>query len=308
MSSFLIKLVKHLYFRFSQLFRIINLSPNTGFAYIFEVVIFIFVKIENNNYYPYIFLIPVLVIHFKRKDIKFLQHVFSNNWKFVLVIENLMFFLFFCVINLYYKIDFQIIFPVLLLILLSLIKIKSSSVIPSLKFNFLSQKYFEINSYLRKNPLRFFLILILLISSGFHPFTLFLYGIFFLDIFSNIYKHNESKEQLTMIFTKQTLKSKIYYNLKFFNIILFFTLIIYILMKNPIYYFLPYLVVVNIFFTLIILRKYSEYFYKKKENEYNTGIYMKYLIVSVLVIPGIYKVAQDYKIAIKNINNYVDNK
>jgi hypothetical protein len=79
-------------------------------------------------------------------------------------------------------------------------------------------------------------------------------------------------------------------------------------MKNPIYYFLPYLVVINIFFTLIILRKYSEYFYKQKENEYNTGIYMQYLIVSVLVIPGIYKVVQDYKIAIKNINNYVENK
>lgn len=111
-----------------------------------------------------------------------------------------------------------------------------------------------------------------------------------------------------MCFRKQILKYKIVKNLTFFNFILVLTFVFYLINDNLPFYFLFYICVVNIFFVLIILRKYSQYSYKEKENEYNTGIYMEYLIISSLILPGIYKAIKIYQSAQQNISNYVGNK
>lgn len=115
MNSFLAKAYRHLYFRILQLFRVINLSPNIGLAYVIQVLLFIFIKVENNNYYPYIFLIPIFVFHLKRKDIFFLQHIFPNNWKIILLIENLFIFLFISISSINYKLNYSLIIPILII-------------------------------------------------------------------------------------------------------------------------------------------------------------------------------------------------
>ncbi|WP_018675106.1 hypothetical protein [Riemerella columbina] len=304
MSLFLNKLFRHLFFRFSQLFRIVNLSPNIGIAYIFEILLFVFIKIENNNYYPYIFLIPIFIFHFNRKDIKFLKHVFKGKSKLILICENIIFFMFLCITNLNYKFNYSFTIPLMIIILISTITSKKR--ISSINLTFLSNRHFEINSSFRRNPIGFITIIILLVISGYHPFTLFFYGIFFLDYFSKIYKYNESKEQLIMTFKNSKLKTKLYDNLKFFNLILIFTSLLYFLMDNPIQFYLAYLLIVNIFFSLIIIRKYVQYFHLQKENEYNTGIYMEYLIISILIIPGVLRIYKNFTKANKNIEKYVD--
>lgn len=299
------KVFRHLVFRILQLFRVINNKPNIGITYILQFIIIIFIKIENNNYYPFIFVIPIFLWHFGRKDIYFIEGIFDKKYQFVMFLEYIFIYTVISFGNVYYQIDKSILYPLPILGSLILLK-KSKLSIEEKGIYIFPLRYFEINSAFRKNPITFILIILFWGVSGYHPFTLFLMGIIILDFIGTLYTPNECKEMLIGYFRNKNLKAKIIEHLKIYNLCILVVFLVYINgnENNLPIYFIIYTLILNIFIILIIMKKYKEYNYKEKENEYNSGIYLKYLILSCTFL-GILKIFQDYLLANKNIHSYV---
>lgn len=306
---FLNKLFNHFYFRILQLFRVINYLPNIGAAYVLTFIFILFVKIDTNNIlYPIIFIFPIWTFHLNRKDLLFIKKIFNRKWQLIILIEYLSIFMFFCSVNINYKISYHTIVSGIFIIGITYIKtniFKKNTI----KLGFINPCFFEWKSLIRKNIFIFIAYYTFLLLSVFHPFTLLLFGTIFLDYLSNIFKINESKEMLIACFSKILLKEKIKKNILFLNILLTPIYICY-LVKNFDYidYLAYYILFINTYYILTIVRKYKSYRHNKPENDYNTGVYVKLLIISFLIIPAFFEIKKNISLANRNIKNYVRNR
>ena len=61
----------------------------------------------------------------------------------------------------------------------------------------------------------------------------------------------------------------------------------------------------NLYYSLILTRKYKIYNYKEKTNYYNMGVYLEYFFCSITVIPAIFVLRENIKTAKRNIKLYV---
>jgi len=307
MNLFLKKLFNHLSFRFQQFFRIGNLNPNLGGAFAVQALFLIFVNLNKSVYYQGVFLLPILFLHFRRKDVYFLKKIFFKSWRLVLLIEYFILLLIFNLSNIHYKLDYFVIISLLGVCFLPLLHISNN--IKTFNFDFISNKTFEWKSFLRKQLLTFLIYYLLTIISSYHPFTLLLMGTFFLDFISNIFTYNENKELLEAYFKKYSLKQKLYFNAYLLNLLLLPILIGYIIFNSDeIIYLLYYFIFMNLYYLLIITRKYKNYYHKNKENEYNMGIYLQYLLSSLFIIPAFYFLKQNISSSIQKIKSYARNK
>ena len=256
------------------------------------------------NQFSFLFVFPIFLIHFRRKDINFLKKIFPNFWKLLILVEYSLIYLLFILSNIHYKISINSFFIYSIIILIIFIPPYPKSEYSFIKWNFIPNTIFEWKSFLREKTLIFIIYFIGLLFSAYHPFTLILMGIFYLDFISNIYKTNENKELLESFFRKHNFSEKLKNNILIFNLTLLPTCVIYIIINYlEIEYLIYYVISMNLYILLIISRKYSIYSHKIKENGYNSGIFMKYLISSFFIIPFFFFFKENYNNAIKKINS-----
>jgi hypothetical protein len=111
---------------------------------------------------------------------------------------------------------------------------------------------------------------------------------------------------LEMYFKKHSFEEKLKTNLYFFNILLLPTYLGFLILNYEdsnflIYYF----VFMNLYFLLILTRKYKIYDHKEKTNYYNMGVYLEYFFCSITIIPAIFVLRENIKTAKRNIKLYV---
>lgn len=294
------KILNYFNFRINQFFRLFNHESDFGAIYSIGFLCIIFL---NLNAYPFVFVLTILLIHLRRKDIDFVKKVFPDYWFVPVLTEYTLLFLLFIVSNIHYKISIHSLYIYFIVISTVFIPVYSNAEYSLIKWNFIPNITFEWKSFLREKTLIAFIYFIGLLFSAYHPFTLILMGIFYLDFISNIYKTNENKELLESFFKKHDFSEKLKFNIIVFNLTLLPTIIIYLIMNySEFVYLLYYILAMNLYLLLIISRKYSIYSHRIKENGYNSGIFMKYLISSFFVIPFFFFFKENYNNAIKRIN------
>ena len=72
--SFLLLLFIHINFRIRQIIRTLTLNAKAGFSFFIFIMIMMMVKLPS-DYFPILFLFPVVVFHLGRKDTYFLKKV-----------------------------------------------------------------------------------------------------------------------------------------------------------------------------------------------------------------------------------------
>lgn len=294
-------IVNYFNFRINQFFRLFNQESDFGTI---NAIGFLSIIFLNLNQFSFLFVFPIFLIHFRRKDINFLKKIFPNFWKLLILVEYSLIYLLFILSNIHYKISINSFFIYSIIILIIFIPPYPKSVYSFIKWNFIPNTIFEWKSFLREKTLIFIIYFIGLLFSAYHPFTLILMGIFYLDFISNIYKTNENKELLESFFRKHNFSEKLKNNILIFNLTLLPTCVIYIIINYlEIEYLIYYVISMNLYILLIISRKYSIYSHKIKENGYNSGIFMKYLISSFFIIPFFFFFKENYNNAIKKINS-----
>ena len=299
------KIFNHFIFRIQQGFRIFNLNPKISLPILLVLGALIAVKLPSNYYYPSLFFALTLTFHINRKDISFLKKVFVKNWRLIIYIESAIIYAIFLLGNINYKIEKIGISLFFTIILFSFFYPKEKPNF-SLKWNFIPDSLFEWRSFLRKNTWFAIIGYVIIILSAYQTALLIFVGIFILDYFSNIYEHNESKEMLEMYFKKHSFEEKLKTNLYFFNILLLPTYLGFLILNYEdsnflIYYF----VFMNLYFLLILTRKYKIYDHKEKTNYYNMGVYLEYFFCSIIIIPAIFVLRENIRTAKKNIKLYV---
>ena len=299
------KKLHHLKFRFYQTFRLLNLNPRAGVPVLIILGILMLMKLPENYYYPPLFFMLTLLFHYERKDIPFLKKVFVNGWLWVIVLEAACIYIILLCGNIHYKWDKTVLFSLPLLLLLPFITPKKQPWL-TLQWNGIPDDLFEWKSFLRKNTGLAILGLLMISSSSYHPVTLFLAGFFALDYISHVYEPNENKEMLEMYFRKYTLKEKIRRNSLFFNILLLPAYCLFLIL-NPTesLYLLYYFTFMNLYFLLILTRKYKQYHYKEKNNYFNMGVFIEYTICSITILPALFLLKKNIKEASQNIRTYV---
>ena len=131
-------------------------------------------------------------------------------------------------------------------------------------------------------------------------------AIILLDFFSNIYEHNESKEMLEIYFNKYSFGEKLKSNVYFFNLLLLPTYLVFLILNSEdSIYLIYYIVFMNLYFLLILTRKYKVYDYKEKTNYFNMGVFLEYFFYSITVIPAIFVLKENIRTSKKNIKLYV---
>ncbi|MEJ5105922.1 MULTISPECIES: hypothetical protein [Chryseobacterium] len=299
------KLISHFKFRFIQSFRILNLNPKVSIPVLLVLGMLIAVRLPKNEYYPVIFFILIALFHSERKDIPFLKKVFVQSWRWIILLETGMMYTALLFGNVHYKIEKTGVALYLLIVVLAFIPPRTKQWL-SLNWNFIPNILFEWKSFLRKNSWRAILGFIIIILSSYHPLTLIFAGVFALDFISFIYQPHESKEMLEMYFKQYTLKEKIRKNTLFFNILL---LPVYcsFLILNPYesLYVVYYLVFMNLYLLLSLVRKYKNYNHKNKDSDYNMGVYLEYFLCSMTIIPALFMLKSGIKAANQNIKTYV---
>ena len=299
------KIFNHFIFRIQQGFRIFNLNPKISLPILLVLGALIAVKLPSNYYYPSLFFALTLTFHINRKDISFLKKVFVKNWRLIIYIESAIIYAIFLLGNINYKIEKIGISLFFTIILFSFFYPKEKPNF-SLKWNFIPDSLFEWRSFLRKNTWFAIIGYVIIILSAYQTALLIFVGIFILDYFSNIYEHNESKEMLEMYFKKHSFEEKLKTNLYFFNILLLPTYLGFLILNYEdsnflIYYF----VFMNLYFLLILTRKYKIYDHKEKTNYYNMGVYLEYFFCSIIIIPAFFVLRENIKTAKRNIKLYV---
>ncbi|MBL1222483.1 hypothetical protein JET18_16645 [Chryseobacterium sp. L7] len=299
------KLVNHLKFRLYQIFRIFNLDMKLSVPFLLLFIVMIVVELPSDYYYPPMFFMAALVFHCGRKDVPFLKKVFEQNWRGVVVLESALIYSVLLFGNIHYKLEvtgwafyipitaFAFFFP-------------KTNIDPALKWNFIPDHLFEWKSFLRKNTWFSVAGYVILLLSSYHPGSLIIAGVFVMDYISDVFEPYESKEMFEMYFKKSSLKEKIRKNSLLFNALL---LPVYVLalIINPFesLYVLYYFVFMNLYFLLIITRKYKLYHYKEKRGYYNIGVYIEFIFCSMTIIPALLVLKNNIKNAEQNIRTYV---
>lgn len=296
------RIIKYFFFKINQFFRLFNYESDFGAI---NSIGFLSIILVNINKFPFLFVLPILLIHFQRKDLFFLKKTFSHFSKILILIEYSFLYVLFIISNIHYSITINSIYIHTIILSIIFIPPLENKSFFLIKWHFIPNILFEWKSFLRKKTLIFFLYWVGLLFSAYHPFTLILMGIFYLDFISNIYKYNESKELLQSFFKQYHFSEKLKFNLLFFNLTLLPTFIIYIA-KNylRIEYLIYYLAFMNLYLLLTITRKYKIYHHNRLENSYHSGIFTKYLISSIFIIPFFFFFKENYHNATKKINLY----
>lgn len=304
--SFFLLLYIHIMFRIRQIFRTLTLNTKAGFSFFIFIMIMMIVKLPL-DYFPLLFLFLVVVFHLGRKDINFLKKVFYKNWRFIILIENLLVWGFFTMININYKYDRESFIYLFIVILFSFF-IRSTKKKFIIKWTALPNSLFEWKSYLRRNTIFILLCYPLVLASAYESSTLIFGGLFILDPVSHLFKYNESKEMLDMYFSKTTFKEKIKNNIIFFNLVLAPLYILFIILNITSFYIvLYYMVFMNLYYLLIITRKYSLYLHDKEVTDYYMGTYFENLILAMTVIPALFSIKKNIELSNQKIKSYVRN-
>ena len=301
------KIYRHFQFRFNQSFRIFNFNPKVSLPVILVFGALMIVELPKTYFYPLLYFSLALVFHINRKDISFLKKIFINNWRFIIFLESAIIYSIFLLANINYKIEKFGLLMFVALISLCFLQPKSKP-FPTLQWNFISNDLFEWKSYLRKNTWMFILTYIIIIASAYYPASLILCGIFLLDYLSHVYENNENKEMLEVYFKKMNFKDKIYKNLVFFNSLLLPTYIAFLIINfNESLYLLYYIFFMNLYFLLILTRKYKIYHHHEKSSYFNIAVFIEYFVYSMLIIPAFIMIRLNSREAEQNIRNYVGN-
>lgn len=299
------KLLHHLKFRLYQSFRLLNLNPRASIPVLIILGALIVVKLPEACYYPPLFFILALLFHYERKDIPFLKKVFVTSWRWVIMLEAAFIYSILLCGNIHYKLEKTALFSLPALVLLAFITPRTRSWL-ALQWNYIPDDLFEWKSFLRKNTGLAILGFLVIWGSAYHPVTLILAGVFALDYVSHIYELNENKEMLEMYFRKYTLKEKLRRNSLFFNILLLPAYGLFLVLHPAeTLYILYYFVFMNLYFLLILTRKYKHYHYKEKGNYFNMGVFIEYTICSMTIIPAVFILKKNIKEASQNIKTYV---
>lgn len=301
------KIYQHFQFRFNQSFRIFNFNPKVSLPVILVFGALMIVEFPKTYLYPLLYFSLALVFHINRKDIPFLRKIFVNNWRLIIFFESAMIYSIFLLTNINYKIEKFGLMMLGALILLCFLEPKSKP-FPTLQWNFISNDLFEWKSYLRKNTWMFIFTYMIIIASAYYPASLILGGIFLLDYLSHVYENNENKEMLEVYFKKISFKDKIYKNLIFFNSLLLPTHITFLIINfNENLYLLYYLFFMNLYFLLILTRKYKLYHHHEKSSYFSIAVFIEFFVYSMLIIPAFIIIRLNIKDAQQNIKNYVGN-
>ncbi|WP_114821514.1 hypothetical protein [Chryseobacterium sp. KLBC 52] len=299
------KLLHHLKFRFHQSFRLLNLNPRASIPVMIMLGALIVVKLPEVCYYPPLFFILALLFHYERKDIPFLKKVFVTSWRWVIMLEAVFIYSVLLCGNIHYKLERTALFSLPAFVVLAFITPRTRPWL-ALQWNSIPDDLFEWKSFLRKNTWLAIFGLIVIWGSAYHPVTLILAGVFALDYVSHIYELNESKEMLEMYFRKYTLKEKLRKNSLFFNILLLPVYGLFLVLHSAeALYILYYFVFMNLYFLLILTRKYKQYHYKERGNHFNMGVFIEYTICSLTIIPALFVWKKNIKEASHNIKTYV---
>lgn len=261
-------------------------------------------KLPENYYYPPLFFILILFFHYERKDIPFLKKVFVNHWRWVIILESACIYSLLLLGNMNYQFEKTGLLSFLLLALLSFLTPKDQPLL-TLQWNCIPDDLFEWKSTFRKSTTMVILGFIMILASSYHPATLIVVGAFALDYVSHVYEPNENKEMLEMYFRKYTFKEKLRKNSLFFNLLLLPTYCLFLIL-NPTesLYVLYYFTFMNLYFMLILTRKYRQYDHKEKNNYHNMGVYLEYLICSMTVLPALLLLKNNIKEAAQHIKTY----
>lgn len=299
------KLLNHLKFRFYQSFRLLNLNPRATIPVMVILGALIMVKLPESYYYPPLFFLLTLLFHYERKDIPFLKKVFVRNWRWIIVLEAVFIYSILLFGNFHYILDKTALFSLPAFVLLAFVT-PGTRPWMALQWNYIPNDLFEWKSFLRKNTWLAIFGFIIIWGSAYHPVTLILAGVFALDYVSHIYEPNENKEMLEMYFRTYTLKEKLRRNSLFFNVLLLPAYCLF-LMLNPAesLYVLYYFAFMNLYFLLILTRKYKQYYYKEKSNYFNMGVFIEYTICSMIIIPAVFILKKNINAASQNIKAYV---
>ncbi|AZA76205.1 hypothetical protein EG347_01005 [Chryseobacterium sp. G0186] len=263
------------------------------------------VKLPENFYYPVVFFILILLFHYERKDIPFLKKAFVQSWRGIIVLEAAVLYSILLVGNIHYTIEKVGLCSYLIILSLAFITPRTRPM-ATMKWNFLPDDLFEWRSFLRKNTWMAVIGFIIVLLSSYHPAILILVGTFMLDYISHIYEPQENKEMLELYFKKYSLKEKIRKNSLFFNTLLLPTYCLFLIL-NPAesVYLLYYFVFMNLYFLLILSRKYKNYNHKNKNSDYNMGVYLEYFLCCMTIIPAAFMLKSNIQAAKQNIRTYV---
>lgn len=304
--SFLSLLLIHIKFRIRQIIRILTNNAKAGLSFFLFIIIIMIVKLPS-DYFSFLFLFPTLIFHLGRKDINFLKKVFYKKWRLIILIENFLICFFLTLININYRYNSSSIAYLLIVILFSffIVNSKKKTII---EWKVLPYSLFEWKSYLRRNTLLTFLCYPFILASAYENSTLIIGGLFILDPISHLFKYNESKEMFEMYFTRISLKEKIKNNLLFFNIILTPLYVLFIVLNiNNFYVLIYYIAFMNLYYLLIITRKYSLYSHDKEITEYYMGTYFENLVLSMSIIPALFSIKKNIELSDLKIKKYVRN-
>lgn len=299
------KLISHLKFRISQSLRILNLNPRAGLPVLLIFGLSVAVKLPGDYYYPGVFFTLAVLFHCERKDIPFLKKVFIKSWRWVVILEAACIYTILLLGNINYKIEKTALCGYFLILLLGIIPPKTRPWL-TVQWNCIPNDLFEWRSFLRKNTWIFMIGYAAVVLSSYQPLLLILAGAFVLDFISHIYEPHESKELLEMYFKKYSLKQKIRRNSLFFNLLLLLVYCSYLVLHPAeSLYLIYYFAFMNLYFMLIITRKYRQYTHKEKSSYYNMAVFIEYCICSMAIIPALLLLNIHLKAAAQNIRTYV---
>lgn len=295
---------KYFNFRINQFFRAINKNVALGNCVVIALIVMLYLKLPQQNYYPFFFITPLIIFHFQRKDIPFLKNI-KKSWKIILTIEYLSCLFIISVFSRNYQIEYTLLAPIFVCFILPNIRVMIAPRV--IKLSLLPNHLFEIKTAIRKTPILFIFQIILIYASSFHPFTLFFILLFSMEFFSNIYNEIESKELLQFYFLKYDLYYKISSHLLFYNIILLPAYFIYCILDNDPLYLIIYVIFINLFINQRISLKYESYNHHLKFHPLYITQIIGIALSIVLIIPFLYYCTKSQANAINNINRYVRN-
>ena len=140
-------IVNYFNFRINQFFRLFNQESDFGTI---NAIGFLSIIFLNLNQFSFLFVFPIFLIHFRRKDINFLKKIFPNFWKLLILVEYSLIYLLFILSNIHYKISINSFFIYSIIILIIFIPPYPKSEYSFIKWNFIPNTIFEWKSFLRE--------------------------------------------------------------------------------------------------------------------------------------------------------------
>lgn len=253
-----------------------------------------------------------VVFYSSKKDYSFLIHFFNRGKIFtILFIEFLLLnsVLVLAILQSKTHVIFIVIHLILAIsIFLYSIRVRNGSKVV-FEFNLIPLKYFELKSYLRHRAyfLVFYIFCFVLIFQDY--FLFFLYSMFVMEFFSQIFSNNENKEILNGYFNKKSIRYKIISNVLFIlSLFYLITIILTLYLYDKYLVYTIYICLITLLFSaLTISHKYQNYNGNIQNNHLGVSKTILYFVLSISIIGAIYKVYYNIKLGSKNINSYVEN-